>query len=60
MTGKVPAPSEGWQPSRNPEAMAGSPDADALVLNVSQSCAWLLHFPATPDCPKTMKEQSNV
>jgi hypothetical protein len=47
MTGKVPAPSEGWQPSQNSEAMAGSPDAEALALNVSQSCAWLLHFPAS-------------
>jgi hypothetical protein len=40
--------------------MAGSPDAEALALNVSQSCAWLLLFPATPDFPKTMKEHSNV
>ncbi|WP_454002698.1 hypothetical protein [Afipia felis] len=60
MTGKAPAPSEGWQPYRNSEAMAGSPDADAAALNVSQSCAWLLHFPARLIVRKTMKEHSNV
>ena len=29
---------------RNMKTMAGSPDADLIVISVSQSCAWSLCF----------------